>query len=55
MEHLLAVLGLAAGCVIWGSLMARRARDKAEIGITSAGCGGCTDCERAQPQAKSLE
>lgn len=47
MEHLLAVLGLAAGCVLYGLLMIRRARDKAALGVDGeGGCGGCASRDR---------
>ncbi|RME27305.1 MAG: hypothetical protein D6798_04845 [Deltaproteobacteria bacterium] len=41
MHELLAIVGTAVGVAIWGMLMVRRARDKAELGM-SEGCEGCS-------------
>ncbi len=41
MTAVLAIIGTAFGVAIWGMLMVRRARDKAELGMKE-GCEGCS-------------
>lgn len=55
MTHLLAILGLGLGVAVWGLLMMRRERDKAEIGVTDIdGCHSCssTTCDKRSAPAR---
>ena len=52
MGHVLAALGLAAGCVVWGLLMALRTRERETMGIPRGGCGGRQSCDSRPPEVR---